>query len=101
MAIGDYIKGEGKLPHLLREAADGIQLTENEFHCFCDANKDCGFTLSTWWEDFGTNVSGYAREPFSERWNVDLLALSEKLNRLTPIQKCALLAAMDGIHGLT
>jgi len=94
--VASYIEGEGRMPDLLRQAAIGIRLNEAEFHCFCDANNGTAFDTPTLEGGFGLNVADSEPDGLAEKWDVNLPALAGKLNALPTLQKCALLAAMDG-----
>jgi hypothetical protein len=94
--IMDNINGDESLPFLLRLAARDLPLSEAEFHCFCDANNGTRFDPRDLENSFGLNVVDSKPDGLDEIWGVDLTALARKLDSLTLLQKCALLAAMDG-----
>src|SRR5664279_2158048 len=91
-----YIEAEGQLANLLRAAALEVDLTEPEFHCYCDANNSTMLDAVAFEAGFGLNVADSGPDGLAEKWQVNLPALSEKLDGLTPLQKCAVLAAFDG-----
>jgi hypothetical protein len=91
-----YIEGEGQLPRILRAAALDVALSQKEFHCFCDANNGSLLDAFTVEGGFGLNVADSGPDGLAEKWDVNLEALSKKLDGLTILQKCALVAAFDG-----
>lgn len=94
--IMDNIKGDDGLPFLLRMAVRDVPLNEAEFHCFCDANNGTRFDPRDLDDTFGLNMADSKPDGLDEKWGVDLDALARKLDSLSMLQKCALLAAMDG-----
>lgn len=101
MDLTTHIKGDGQLPNLLREAARSITLTENEFLAFCDANNGTMWDESALTHSFQANVEDSGPDGLAEKWSVSLKELAEKLSTLTPVQKCAMLAALDGFFAST
>jgi hypothetical protein len=94
--IKQYIKGDAGLQRLLRQVARDIPFTESEFLCFCDVENDSVFLDPRQLEvAFGANVADSC-PIVGDKWNVNLEALSKKLDALTLLEKCALLAAKDG-----
>lgn len=101
MDITQHIKGDGQLPNLLREAARTITLSEDEFAAFCDANHGTMWNESALTHSFQANVEDSGPDQLDLKWNVNLAAITIKLESLTPVQKCALLAALDGFFQST
>jgi hypothetical protein len=94
--IEQYIEGDGRLKDVLRAAARQLDFSESEFLCFCDATMSTAFEPWSVESGFGLDVADSEPDGLAEKWSVELKALSEKLDSLTPIQKCAMLAAGDG-----
>lgn len=101
MDITEHIKGDGQLPNLLREAARSITLTENEFLAFCDANNGTFWSESDIEHSFHINIADSGPDGLALKWNVSLKELAYKLSTMTPVQKCAMLAALDGFFAST
>ena len=99
--IAKYIEKEGRLNDLLRATAVEIPLSEDEFLCCCDANLSTALGSKTFEQEIAMNVEDSGPDGLAEKWHVDLPALVQKLNKLTAVEMCALLAAFDGFFKRT